>query len=81
MVSDQQHEPLRGAVVQAHNLYTDTVVSFITGRDGRYSFKRIDGDCDYKISVVWHDWHSSQKNLSLFDGNPSKVINFTVKSP
>ena len=50
IVTDKQSEPLRGAVVQAHNLETHTVVSFITGRNGQYSFRRLDGDCDYKIS-------------------------------
>ena len=80
IISDRQHEPLRGAVVQAHNLYTRTVVSFITGQDGRYSFKRLDGDCDYKISATWHDRHALTKNLSLFDSNREKVINLTIKS-
>ena len=44
IVVDRHHEPLRGAVVEAQNLATQTVVSYITGRDGRYSFKRL--DCD-----------------------------------
>ena len=80
VVTDRQHEPLRGAVVQAHNLFTQSVVSYITGRDGQYSFKRIDGDCDYQISATWHEKHSRMKNLSLFDSNRSKVINLTIKS-
>lgn len=79
LVVDRHHEPLRGAVVEAHNLATQTVVSYITGRDGKYSFKRLDGDCDYKISAMWHDRHSSSKTLSLFDSNRTKVIDLTVK--
>ena len=80
IVSDRHHEPLRGAVVQAQNLYTKSIVSYITGRNGQYSFKRLDGDCDYKISAAWHDQRSSTKNLSLFDGSRSKVIDLTIKS-
>lgn len=80
VVTDRHREPLRGAVVQAHNLYTQSVVSYITGRDGAYSFKRMDGDCDYKISATWHDRHSAARNLSLFDGNRAKVINLKINS-
>ena len=78
-VADRHHEPLRGAVVQAHNLNTQTVRSYITGRDGLYRFKRLDGDCDYKISATWHDQHSSSRNLSLFDSNRAKVIDLTIE--
>jgi len=79
-VTDRHHEPLRGAVVLAHNLSTLTVVSYITGKDGRYSFKHLDGDCDFKISASWHNRHSASKNLSLFDTSQPRVINLTIKS-
>ena len=79
VVSDKHHEPLRGAVVQAQNLTSQTVVSYITGRNGSYSFKRLDGESDYKISAAWHNRHSAAKNLSLFDSNPFEVMNLTIK--
>jgi len=78
-VTDRHHEPLRGAVVQAHNLSTLTVVSYITGTDGRYSFRHLSGDCDFKISASWHNQHSTSKNLSLFDTSQPRVINLTIK--
>ena len=80
VISDKHHEPLRGAIVQARNLDTQTVVSYITDQDGHYRFKRLDGDCDYKISAAWHNQRSSQRDLSLFDSNPAKVINLTIKT-
>ena len=79
-VTDRHHEPLRGAIVQAHNLSTLTVESYITGKDGHYSFKRLDGNCDFKISASWHNLHSASKNLSLFDTSQPRVINLTIKS-
>jgi len=48
-VTDHQHEPLKGAVVQVENDVTMGVVSYITSRDGKYSFKRLDGDTDYRL--------------------------------
>src|ERR1700677_1099502 len=43
-VHDRHHEPLKGAVVEIENENTKSVLSYITDRNGRYSFKRIDGE-------------------------------------
>ncbi len=79
-VTDQHHEPLRGAVVEVHNEDTDSVVSYITGRSGRYSFKRLDGDTDYRVWATHRGHRSSEKKLSLFDMNRAKVIDLVIKS-
>ena len=78
IVTDQHRVPLKGAVVQVRNVETNGVMSYITGVDGRYSFKRLDGDSDYRIWAKVHGRQSKAKNLSLFDPSKAKTINFTI---
>jgi hypothetical protein len=78
IVTDQHRVPLKGAVVQVRNEETDGVVSYITGLDGRYSFKRLEGDTDYRIRATDHGHRSKARNLSLFDSNKAKTINLVI---
>ena len=78
IVTDQHRIPLKGAVVQVRNEATDGVVTYITGVDGRFSFKRLEGDTDYRIRATAHGHWSKDKNLSLFDSNKIKTINFVI---
>ena len=78
-VTDHHREPLSGAVVQAHNIDTGSVVSYITGRDGRFGFKRLDGNCDYEISAAWRKQHSGFKKLSPFDNDKPRIINLVIR--
>jgi hypothetical protein len=78
IVTDQHGVPLKGAVVQVRNAETNGVMSYITGVDGRYSFKRIDGDSDYRVWAKVHGRRSRVKSLSLFDPSKAKTINFTI---
>ena len=77
-VTDHQHEPLKGAVVQVENDVTMGVVSYITSRDGKYSFKRLDGDTDYRLWVNFRGTQSKVRHLSRFDSNQPKIINFVL---
>jgi len=78
IVTDGHHEPLRGAIVQAHSEAVGTVVSYITDRSGRYSFKRLEGNLDYTVWATWNGKRSSVKKLSLFDSSTAKVIDLEV---
>jgi hypothetical protein len=77
-VTDHQHEPLKGAVVQAENGVTMGVVSYITKRDGKYAFKRLDGKTDYRLWVTFRGTKSKVRRLSQFDTNRPKVVNFVL---
>jgi len=77
-VTDHQHEPLKGAVVEVENCVSLGVVSYITGRDGRYSFKRLDGDIDYRVWVSFRGHKSRVRQLSKFDEYTPKIIDFVV---
>ncbi len=78
-VTDRHHEPLKGAVIQVHNESTESVASYITGRSGRYSFKRLDGNTDYRVWATYQGHRSRSKDLSSFDSNQEKVINLVIK--
>jgi hypothetical protein len=78
IVTDQHRVPLKGAVVQVRNEETSGVVSYITGVDGRYSFKRLEGDTDYRVRATDHGHRSKGRNLSIFDSNKVKTINLVI---
>lgn len=77
-VTDRQHEPLKGAVVLAENAVTMEVVSYVTNRDGKYNFKHLDGDIDYRLWVNFRGTKSKVRKLSQFDSNQPKIVNFVV---
>jgi hypothetical protein len=78
IVSDQHQVPLKDAVVQLRNLDSDGVISYITGVDGRYSFKRLEGDSNYHIWAKLHGHRSKVKTLNIFDSGKPKTINFVI---
>ena len=79
-VQDRQHEPLSGAVVEIENENTKGVISYITDRNGRYSFKRIQGEVDYRVWFTYRGRRSGIKELSQFDDHQNATINLMVKS-
>ncbi len=78
-VTDTSHEPIRGAVVQLRNSDTREVVTYITDESGHYSFKRLDGNIDYDVWVIFRGQPSPTRSISKFDSHMVKVINFTVR--
>lgn len=79
-VTDSGHEPIRGAVVELRNESSHALVTFITEANGSYNFKRLDGNADYMVWVVYRGKQSSTHTISKFDSHMDKVIDFTVKT-
>ena len=77
-VTDTSHEPIRGAIVELRNTDTREVVTYITDESGRYNFKRLDGNIDYEVWVIFRGQPSVTRSISKFDSHMVKVINFTV---
>lgn len=77
---DRHHEPLNGAVVEIENENTKGVISYVTDRSGRYSFKRIQGEVDYRVWFTYRGQRSKVRELSQFDDHPNATINLTVRS-
>ena len=80
-VTDRHHEPLAGAVVQVHDENTDSVISYITPRTGRYSFKRLSSDDDYTVVAIYRGYRSKSHNLSKFDSKTNPEIRLVIKMP
>ena len=78
-VTDGHNEPLRGAVIQVQNEATTSVISLITGRDGRYTFKRLDGQTDYRLWARFKGQKSKVRTLSQFDSDKPRVVDFIVR--
>jgi hypothetical protein len=79
-VTDNSHEPLRGAIVELQNPANNTVVTYLTDVDGRYIFKRLNSESDYRVWVVFRGYHTPTRSISKFDSHPAKVINFKMSS-
>jgi len=79
-VSDPSHEPIRGAIVELRNEGSQALVTYITETNGTYNFKRLDGNADYVVWVVFRGRHSPTHTISKFDSHMEKVINFTVQT-
>lgn len=80
-VMDRHSEPLAGAVVQVHDENTDSVVSFITTRTGKYSFRRLSSDDNYTVVAVYRGFRSKSRYLSRFDSKSDRDITLVVKMP
>ena len=68
-VTDRSKEPLRGAIVEVQNESTLAVVSYITDAKGNFSFKRLNGETDYKVWATYRGKRSKTRELSHFDSN------------
>ncbi|MDQ2765242.1 MAG: carboxypeptidase-like regulatory domain-containing protein [Pseudomonadota bacterium] len=79
-VTDAGHEPIRGAIVELRNESSHALVTYITETNGSYNFKRLDGNTDYVVWVVYRGKHSTTHTISKFDSHMDKVIDFTVQT-
>ena len=78
-VTDGHHEPLKGAVIEIENDVTETVVSYIAGVDGRYSFKRLNGQSEYRLWATYRGKRSKVRRLSQFDSDRPKIVDLVIK--
>jgi len=79
-VTDDSHEPIRGAVVELRDDKTNEVITYITDATGHYNFKRLDGGDDYEVWVLFRGHRSPTHNISKFDSHLQKVIDFKVRT-
>lgn len=80
LVTDTNHEPIRGAVVELRSESSHALSTYITEANGTYNFKRLDGNTDYVVWVVFRGRHSPSHTISKFDSHMTKVINFTIRT-
>jgi hypothetical protein len=80
-VTNGHHEPIAGAIVEVHDEATDSVISYITPRTGRYTFHRLSSNDDYTVSATYRGARSKTRRLSKFDSRPKRAIALVIKSP
>jgi len=78
VVTDQHHEPLRGAVVYLENESTEAIVTFLTDRGGEYDFKRVSADSNFFLWATYRGVQTKKKLLSRFDSKTDKVVRLTI---
>ena len=79
-ITSPSHEPLRGAVVKLQQGDSPNIITFVTAADGRYTFKRLNGNEDYRVWVTFRARTSKPKEVSKFDSKMDKVIDFTIET-
>jgi hypothetical protein len=79
-VTDDGHEPLKGAVVELENPVTHQVVSYLTAADGTYAFKRLDSHTDFQVWATFRGHKSAVHNVSMFDSHMAKVVDIVCKT-
>jgi two-component SAPR family response regulator len=79
LVTDEQENPIEGAVVQIKNTKSLQVKSFITDRDGSYYFHGLDTNVDYQLKARSGDVVSRTRTVSTFDDRKEVVYNFELK--
>jgi len=77
-VTNASHHPLSGAYVKVQNRRLRSIQSYITRKNGRYSFRRLNGETDYEVWATYRRTNSSHKELSRFDSNISLFIDLAV---
>ena len=80
-VTDRHREPLAGAIVQVHSETTLAVVSYITGRNGEYTFKHLSPDDDYDVFATYRGFRSKSRRLSKFDSRLDRDVHLVIRLP
>jgi hypothetical protein len=79
VVTNENGEPVPGAIVQLKNMKTLQVRSFIAKEKGEYYFNGLSTDVDYEFRAEWNGKSSNTRTLSSFDSHPSVVLNLQLK--
>jgi len=66
-VTDENGQPIEGALVTLTNTKSNAKTTFFTKKDGRYSFEDLDFNVDYEIQAKHKDESSNRGKLSQYD--------------
>ena len=78
-VEDSSGNLVEGAVVQLKNTKSLQVRSFITQKDGTYSFLGLSKDVDYEIKADFQGGSSPVRTLTVYDSRKKATINLKVE--
>src|SRR5215470_16085865 len=78
VVTDKRGNALPGSAVLLENSVNQSVVSFITGKDGGYHFDGLRDDIDYTLKARYRKYWSERKTLSKFNAAKRAKINLMI---
>ena len=78
-VEDSSGNLIDGAVVQLKNTKSLKVISYITQKEGTYSFLGLSKDVDYEIKADFRGGSSPVRTLSVYDSRKKAIINLKVE--
>lgn len=78
IVTDKRGNTLPGSVVHLENTVNLMVMSYITGKDGRYHFNGLSYDVDYTLRAKYRKYWSPQKTLSKFNSSPHPEVELVI---
>lgn len=78
VVTDKRGNAIPGAVVQLEDTVTLFIRSYISNKDGRYYFDRLNDDIDYTLIAHYRGYWSKRKTLSKFDSSKTRAINLAI---
>lgn len=70
---------VEGAVVQIKNLKTLQIRSFITQKNGKYSFQNLSSSVDFEVRATWKDHASPKRMLTVYDTRLDPIINLKLE--
>jgi hypothetical protein len=78
IVTDKRGNALPGATVQLEDQMTLSVMSYITGNDGRYHFNGLSDEVDYTVRAKYRKYWSAQKRLSKLNSSAHPQIDLLI---
>jgi hypothetical protein len=78
VVTDNQENPIDGAVVQLKDTRSLQIRSFITRKNGTFHFHGLSRDIDYELRADHQGASSDSRRLSAFDSRSQAVINLKI---
>ena len=78
VVVDKRGNTLRGAAVQVENTVTLSIMSYITGKDGRFQFNSLNDDIDYTLKAKYRRYWSRPKTLSKLDSSRHLEVDLVI---
>lgn len=78
VVTDKRGNTLPGAAVQLENTASLSILSYITGKDGRYHFNNLNGDTDYTLKAKYRRYTSERRTLSKFNSSKHPEVDLVI---
>ena len=72
-VTDENGQPLDGALVTLTDTKTNNKLTFITKKEGRYDFEDLSFNIDYVLQARYKDQTGEPRRLSQYDHAPNVV--------